>query len=135
MQEQTYQKLDVWNVSMDLVEAIYRLSSKFPDSERYGLRSQAQRAAVSIPSNIAEGYGRLHRGDYLRHLSIARGSLMELETQLALAARLKLVERSEVLEGWDLSQRVGQMLTKLITSLSPRDPRPETRDPTRDPMQ
>jgi four helix bundle protein len=130
MSEQTYQKLDVWNVAMDLVEAIYRLSSEFPDSERYGLKSQIQRAAVSIPANIAEGYGRLHRGDYLRHLSIARGSLMELETHLALAARLKLVERSKVLESWESSQRVGQMLTKLIASLSPRDPRPETRDPT-----
>lgn len=103
---------------MDLAELIYTLTEKMPDSERFGLISQLRRAVVSIPSNIAEGYGRSHRGDYLRHLSIARGSLMEVETQLTLSARLKLLERDTVVPVWELTQRVGQMLTKLIQSLS-----------------
>jgi len=67
---QTYRELIVWKRSMDLVVQIYRLSADFPTEEKYGLKSQIQRAAVSIPANIAEGYGRTHRGDYLRHLSL-----------------------------------------------------------------
>jgi four helix bundle protein len=125
----TYRQLDVWKRSIELVEAIYRLAAEFPADEKYGLKTQLQRAAVSIPANIAEGHGRSHRGDYLHHLSIARGSLMEVETHLTLVARLRLVERTAVLPYWDLSQQVGQMLTKLIVSLQPdtRHPKPETR--------
>lgn len=99
---------------MELVEAVYRLSQGLPDTEKYGLTSQIQRAAVSIPANIAEGYGRSHRGDYLRHLSIARGSLMELETHLTLTVRLEMIDRNEVLPAWQLSQEVGKMLTEMI---------------------
>ena len=84
----SYQELTVWQKSMDLVEAIYLLAKKFPKEETFGLTSQIKRAVVSIPANIAEGYGRTHRGDYLHHLSIARGSLMEVETHLAIALRL-----------------------------------------------
>ena len=113
----TYRDLDVGNVAMDLCEAVYMLSSRFPGDERFGLTSQVRRASVSVPSNIAEGYGRIHRAEYVHHLSIARGSLMELETQLTLAARLKLVEREGVLPLWDSCQRVGQMFNKLIESL------------------
>ncbi len=116
--EDSYRQLEVWQRSMDLAELIYTLTEKMPDSERFGLISQLRRAVVSIPSNIAEGYGRSHRGDYLRHLSIARGSLMEVETQLTLSVRLKLLERDTVVPVWELTQRVGQMLTKLIQSLS-----------------
>lgn len=125
----TYRQLDVWKRAIELVEAIYRLAADFPTEEKYGLRSQLQRAARSIPANIAERYGRLHRGEYLRHLSIARGSLMEVETYLTLVARLKLASRSAVMPCWDLSQQVGQMRTKLIASLQPeaRTPKPETR--------
>ncbi len=82
---------------MDLVEAVYHLTQYFPAEEKFGLTSQIQRAAVSIPANIAEGYGRSHRGDYLRHLSIARGSLSELETHVTLAVRLKCVEREKAI--------------------------------------
>jgi len=116
--EESYRQLEVWQRSMDLAELVYTLTEQMPDNERYGLVSQLRRTAVSIPSNIAEGYGRSHRGDYLRHLSIARGSLMEIETQLTLSVRLKLLEREAVLPVWELTQRVGQMLTKLIQSLS-----------------
>ena len=106
---------------MDLVEAIYRLTNGFPAQERFGLVSQLQRAAVSIPANIAEGYGRTHRGDYLHHLSIARGSLAEIETLLLIALRLDLIARKDLRPTWTTTQRVGQMLTKLIASLR-RDP-------------
>ena len=125
----SYRELDVWRAAMDLVEAVYVLTTTFPPSERYGLTPQLRRAAVSIAANIAEGYGRSHRGDYLHHLSISRGSLMEVETHLALAVRLKLASRAAVLPAWKLSQKTGQMLTKLIASLQPetRSPKPETR--------
>ena len=77
-----------------------------------------QRAAVSsIPANIAEGYGRLHRGDYVHHLSIARGSLAELETDITIAVRLDFIQREDAMPLWDMGQHVGQMLTKLIQSL------------------
>lgn len=130
MAYRTYRQLEVWQRAMELAEQIYELTSGFPSSERFGLISQLQRASVSIPANIAEGYGRSHRGDYLRHLSIARGSLMELETHLTLSVRLKLIARSKVLPAWKLAQQVGQMLTKLIASLrttETRSPKPETR--------
>ena len=125
----TYRNLDVWQRAIELVESVYLLTAKFPSTEKFGLTSQIQRAAVSIAANIAEGYGRSHRGDYLHHLSISRGSLMEVETHLTLAARLKLVSRQDVIVAWKLSQQVGQMLTKLIASLRPetRHPKPETR--------
>ena len=103
---------------MDLAEACYRLGELLPDNERYGLTSQIQRAPASIPANIAEGYGRSHRGDYLRHLSIARGSLMELETHFILSVRVQRLERNEVKEAWSIAQEVGKMLTQLIRSLS-----------------
>jgi len=125
----TYRQLEVGQRSIELVEAVYRLTASLPGDEKFGLRAQLQRAAVSIPANIAEGYGRSGRGDYLHHLSIARGSLFELETHLTLAARLGLVKRSAVLNCWNLAQKVGQMLSKLIASLRPetRNPKPETR--------
>lgn len=127
----TYRELDVWQRAMDLVEAVYLLSRDFPEAEKFGLTSQVRRAAVSIPTNIAEGYGRTHRGDYLHHLSMARGSLMEVETLLTIAGRLKLVTRPQAKETWDLAQQVGRMLTRLIASLKPQpaNPKPQTPNP------
>lgn len=113
----TYRDLQVWQKAMDLVVATYHLRELFPSKERFGLVSQTQRAAASIPANIAEGYGRIHRGDYVRHLSIARGSLAELETHVAIAARLEFITRDQAMEVWDLCQEVGRMLNKLIHSL------------------
>ena len=122
----TYRQLEVWEVAMQLVEEVYRITRLLPDEERYGLTSQLRRAAVSIPTNIAEGYGRSHRGDYLHHLSFAKGSLMEIETLLAIAARLKLLSRQQLLKPWDLSQQVGRMLTKQIAALAkPQPPTPK----------
>lgn len=113
----TYRDLEVWQRAIDLVEAVYVIARRFPREERFGLTSQIQEAAVSIPSNIAEGYGRSHRGDYLHHLSIARGSLMELETHLTISVRLRHVTREQAMPVWELAQQVGQMLNKLIRSL------------------
>lgn len=113
----SYRDLIVWQKSMDLVVSVYQLAATFPREERFGLASQIKRAAVSIPANIAEGYGRVHRGDYVHHLSIAKGSLAELETLLAIAVRLNFVEREETMESWDVAQEVGKMLIKMIPSL------------------
>ncbi len=114
---QSYRDLEVWQVAMDLVEATYILTRQYPKEERYGLTSQTQRAAVSVPANISEGYGRTHRGDYKRFLSIARGSLCELETHFTIAVRLGYIPREIMLPPWELAQSVGKMLRKLIASL------------------
>jgi four helix bundle protein len=115
---QTYKELDVWKVAVDLVEQVYVLTRGFPSDERFGLIAQMRRAAVSIPANIAEGYGRSHRGDYLHHLSFARGSLLELETHLTIALRLGFAADAQVQPISSLLDRVGRMLHKLIDSLS-----------------
>ena len=84
----THKDLDVWKKSIDLVVLVYKICEKFPTHEKYGLISQLQRAAVSVPSNIAEGAGRNSTKEYIRFLSIAQGSLSELETQLIIADKL-----------------------------------------------
>jgi four helix bundle protein len=92
----SFRDLVVWQKAMRLCEAVYTASAEFPDAERYGLTSQIRRAAVSVPSNMAEGYGRNRTKDYLRYLRIARGSLYELETQLLLAARLHFADADHI---------------------------------------
>lgn len=114
---QTYRDLEVWQKSMDLVVEVYRLATLFPQEEQFGLTSQIRRAAVSIPANIAEGHGRLHRGDYVRYLSIARGSLTEAETHLQIAVRLGYIKRDQAKQVWALFQEVGRLLNGLIRSL------------------
>ncbi len=84
----TYKELIVWQKSIDLVVEVYKIIRNFPKSEIYALVSQMQRAVVSIPSNIAEGYGRNHRPEFVQFLGIAYGSACELETQLIIAKRL-----------------------------------------------
>jgi four helix bundle protein len=118
----SYRELEVWQRSMDLAEAVHKATRKWPAVERFGLISQANRAAGSVPSNIAEGYGRLHRGDYVKHLSYARGSLMELETHLILAVRVEVADPAPLRSVWTLAQRTGQMLNRLIDSLTELDP-------------
>ncbi|CAH8295403.1 four helix bundle protein [Mariniflexile fucanivorans] len=100
--------LDVWKYSMNLVEDIYKLSSKFPDDERYGLTSQIRRAAISIPSNIAEGSGRKSDKELIQFISIALGSLTELETQYLIAIKLKYVDKNDGL--MTLILKVKQLL-------------------------
>jgi four helix bundle protein len=111
-----YRQLIVWKKSMELVKLIYQSTRSLPDTERYGLVSQAQRAVVSIPANIAEGYG-CGGGDYPRHVRIARGSLMELEVYLELFVTLDFIPRAKIVPTWKLSQEVGAMLASLLQSL------------------
>src|SRR5262245_66455825 len=88
MRIESYRDLRVRRTAMDLALEIYRLTSQFPSDERFGLTAQLRRAAVSVPSNIGEGHGRTHRGEYLHHLSIARGSAIAVEVQLTIAEHL-----------------------------------------------
>jgi four helix bundle protein len=90
----THKDLIVWQKAMDLVEEVYELTDRMPKSEIYGLTSQIRRAAVSIPSNIAEGAARNHDKEFLQFLYVSLGSIAELETQLLLAERLKLVQKA-----------------------------------------
>lgn len=113
----SYRDLKVWNRAMDLVIMCYRLTSKLPKTEIYGLSSQIQRAAVSIPANIAEGKGRQHLGEYIHHLSIANGSLKELETHLLITGRLSYLENLELHPVFELTDEVGRMLNSLIRTL------------------
>ena len=101
-----YRDLRVWQLAMEVVELVYRLTRSFPRSEVYGLASQIQRAAVSVPSNIAEGHTREHTKEHLQHLSIAQGSLAELETQLEIATRLKYASTPDSLP---IAERVGSL--------------------------
>jgi len=111
-----YRGLHAWQKAMDLCTLIYRLTDQMPDTERYGLVSQMQRAAVSVPSNIAEGHCRRPGKDYAKHLRYARGSLGELETQIEVAVRTGRADRDSVRDAWHLSQEVGKLLTRLLQS-------------------
>jgi four helix bundle protein len=102
---------------MDLAEACYRLTATFPRDELYGLSSQVRRACVSIPANIAEGYGRNSKGAYGQFLKVAQGSLKELETHLLLAERLRLVEAETTKPLLTSCDALGRMLRALIRSI------------------
>ena len=103
---------------MDLVERVYRLTASFPRSEQWGLTSQMRRSVISVPSNIAEGYGRQATGEYRHHLSIGRGSLLELETQVLLSKRLKYLQPSEADSVITEIEQISKMLATLISKLS-----------------
>lgn len=113
----SYRELQVWQKSMELVVECYRVAEMFPKSETYGLASQLQRAAVSVPANIAEGQGRNHTREFINHLSIAYGSLMEVETHLQIAARLRYIDESLLDRLLLLSNEIGRMLNGLMQSL------------------
>jgi four helix bundle protein len=110
-----YKDLVAWQKAMDLVTEIYRVTRKFPKDELFGLTSQIRRAAVSIPSNIAEGQGHLSKGDFRRFLGHARGSLSELETQILIAQNLNYLTKDEATNFIDLIAEVGRILNGLIT--------------------
>ena len=114
-----FRDLDVWQVGMELVRHVYGLTARFPREERYGLAAQMQRAAVSIPSNIAEGNARHSRREYARFVSIASGSIAELQTQLLLARDLNLLKEEAIGPALELAERVSQMLYRLQRSLDP----------------
>ena len=113
----SYRDLVVWARAMDIVEECYKLSKGIPQSEIYGLISQIRRAAVSILANIAEGHGRKTLGEYIQHLSIANGSLKELETHLLIAARLHYVKEGEIIPALEGCSEIGRMLASLIQKL------------------
>lgn len=133
----SYRDLRAWQEAIKLVEMVYGLTRTMPQEERYGLCSQMQRASVSVPSNIAEGYGRDHRKEYVHHLSISKGSLAELETLVIISEKLCLLSREAALSVWQQAQLTGRLLRALAESLKgcrnsvvrTRDPRPETPDP------
>ncbi len=112
MKTQSFKDLVVWQKAYRLVLEIYKITKDFPKFEMYGLAQQMRRAAVSIPSNIAEGYGRKHKAEYRQFLSIAYGSLSELETQYLLSIDLQHTRRSEVIE--KLLKEVGSMLYRMM---------------------
>ena len=116
MEIKSFRDLEVWQVSMTLVERTYALSETFPVAEKYGLTSQVRRAAVSIPSNIAEGHCRSKRS-YRYHLGVARGSEAELQTQLELSERLGFANREAIAPVANIASRVGMMLNRVIASL------------------
>lgn len=114
----TYKDLTVWQKSIELVTEMYHLTNSFPKSELFGLTSQMKRAAISIPSNIAEGFTRKSRLEYLHFIRIAFSSGAELETQLFIAQKLHFTERNSYHNIESLLDEIMRMLNKLISSLS-----------------
>jgi four helix bundle protein len=114
---QSFRELQVWQRSMELTVAVYRLTRDFPREEQYGLTAQIRRSAVSIPSNIAEGQGRLSTGEFRQFLAIARGSNCEVQTQLEIARALRFGESRLIDEAEALSNEVRKMLFGILQSL------------------
>jgi|SRR6516225_9315056 four helix bundle protein len=113
----SYRDLLVWQKGIELVIACYRVAESFPKTELFGLCSQLKRAIVSVPANIAEGHGRRSTKEFLHHLSIAYGSLMEVETHLQIALQLGFIDVQTLNSHLERSQEVGRMLNGLMRSL------------------
>lgn len=114
---ESFRELLVWQKSMDLAQEIYSIVKFFPNEEIYSLTSQVRRCVVSIPSNIAEGYGRQSLLEYIRFLRISRGSLNELQTQLELAFRFNYINENNLQNLMDKTNEIGRMLNSLISKL------------------
>jgi four helix bundle protein len=112
MKTKSFKDLIVWQKSYELVKQVYGITKHFPKDEIYSLSQQIRRSALSVPSNIAEGYGRQFNKEYRQFLSIAYGSLCELETQYLLSVDLQFVQKNEVIE--NLMREVGSMLYRMI---------------------
>jgi four helix bundle protein len=115
-----YKELEVWKRSVALTTELYKLTSRFPDTERYGLTSQIRRAVTSIPANIAEGWGRGSTGEYVQFLTVARGSLMEVETHLIVACNLHFLSDAALAPFSKEIGEIGKMLNALIGALKSR---------------
>ncbi len=115
--ETRFKRLEVWKDSMILVKKVYKLTSSFPESERFGLSSQLQRAIVSVASNIAEGSGRGTKKDFINFLNHARGSLYEVMTQLEIAASLKYASRENVDKFIEDCEALARRINALINSM------------------
>lgn len=120
MQVKSYKDLIVWQKSMDLVEMVYQVTKEFPKEELYGLTNQLRRAAVSVPSNIAEGQARSSTAEFRNFLSIARGSLAEVETQLLIAERLNYIESGKLGELMNIQAEINKMTNALMSKLALR---------------
>jgi len=120
VQIKSFRDLVVWQKAMDLVEMVYAITRLFPPDERFALTSQLRRASVSVPSNIAEGYGRHSTLDYIRFLQIALGSLNEVQTQLELGCRLGFAGKDAVTSAFSLCTEIEKMLVTLISKLRAR---------------
>jgi four helix bundle protein len=115
----SFRDLEVWQIAMDLVVSVYKVANRFPSSEKFELSAQVRRAAVSVPSNIAEGHAqRRSRKTYLRHVRIALGSLAELDTDIELAVRLQMVSALDVQSVVVEIRRTGQLLHGLARALN-----------------
>jgi four helix bundle protein len=114
----TYRDLVVWQKSMALVVEIYRLTKSFPKEELYGLSSQIRRCVVSIPSNMAEGYGRSSTNEYIRFLRVAISSLYELQTQIEISFNLHYLTKSNFDKIYELSREIERMLSSLLKKLN-----------------
>ena len=117
MAVRSYRELVAWQKAMDFVAEIYRVTQRFPKEELYGITSQLRRAAVSIPSNIAEGQGRNTTGEFRQFLGQARGSLSETETQILLSERLRYLEQEAANSLLEQAAEVGRILNGLLSSL------------------
>ena len=113
----SYRDLIAWQEAMALAETVYLLTEKLPKAEQFDLTSQTRRAAVSVPANIAEGWGRDGRGMYVQHLRIAQGSLKELETYVHLSVRLRMFSQDDAAATLAKCEHVGKILRGLIRSL------------------
>ena len=120
---QSFRDLQVWQRSMQLTVAVYRLTQGFPREEQFGLNSQIRRAAVSVPSNIAEGQGRLNPAEFRQFLGIARGSVCEIQTQLEIARSLQFGKPELLDEAEKLSHEVGKLIYSFLESLKDQAPR------------
>ena len=114
----TYRDLIVWQKAMQMVTYIYQLTGDFPKNELYGLTSQIRRCAISIPSKIAEGYGRNSTDDYLRFLNISRASLYELQTQLEISFNLNFLVKADFEKIYELTREIERMLSSLIIKIN-----------------
>jgi len=117
MTVRSFRDLEVWQKAMELVTLVYRYSSCFPREETYGLTNQIRRAAVSVPSNIAEGQGRRTTKEFLNFLSMARGSLMEVQTQTEIAGRLQFLRAEPAEELLQVATSVCRLLNGLMNAL------------------
>ncbi len=113
----TFRDLIVWRKAIDFVTSIYKLTTSFPANELYGLSLQIRRCAVSIPSNIAEGYGRRSTKDYIRFLNIAMGSIYELQTQLEIGLNLNFISKSNYESNYKKIREIEIILRSLITKI------------------
>ena len=108
----SYKDLKIWQKGIELVEVIYKITVSFPQNEQYGITSQIRRSSVSVPSNIAEGWGRGYNNNFLQFIKIARGSFYELETQLIIAYKIQLITK----EDFEIIQNLILIESKMINS-------------------